>query len=233
MHEKEVWPSALFITLTYSDQFLPENLSVNKAEMQLWLKRLRKTSGKKLRYYVCGEYGELKGRPHYHAIVFGLSSDDIKDIERSWTKGFVTIGTVTSDSCLYVAKYIQKQYASDVNLIGRTRPFALMSKKIGLDWAIKNQDQITSNLEITQQGKKVTLPRYYTQKLGIDAADIKLKKQNDDFDEDIYIIDKIIRKRKDLTDDLLIQEVDKVLKEKDSVRYANTMARRAMKREKL
>ena len=89
---------------------LPENASISKREVQLFFKRLRKSSDKKLRYYACGEYGGRFGRPHYHAIVYGLLPDQetralVKD---TWGLGLVHVGSVTYDSCRYVAQYIRK-----------------------------------------------------------------------------------------------------------------------------
>ena len=48
-------------------------LTLCKRHTQLFWKRLRKNTGIKFSYYLCGEYGHKYGRPHYHAIVW---SDD-------------------------------------------------------------------------------------------------------------------------------------------------------------
>ena len=73
--ELKVSDSAYFITLTYSEENLPEELS--KEHCQKFLKRLRKQNDKyttkKLRYYLAGEYGDKTKRPHYHMIVFNLA----------------------------------------------------------------------------------------------------------------------------------------------------------------
>ena len=66
-----------FITLTYADEFLPISPTkpvptLCKRDAQLFLKRLRKRLTFPIRYYLCGEYGGLNGRPHYHAILFGF-----------------------------------------------------------------------------------------------------------------------------------------------------------------
>ena len=144
-HELEECPDASFITLTYKD--LPENASISKREVQLFFKRLRKSSDKKLRYYACGEYGGRFGRPHYHAIVYGLLPDQetralVKD---TWGLGLVHVGSVTYDSCRYVAQYIQKKIVgrdAAAEYGDREAPFALMSKKIGQKYALKRADQI-------------------------------------------------------------------------------------------
>jgi hypothetical protein len=64
-------PFSYFVTLTYNDESLPDNKSLDKRDAQLWLKRFRKLypSGT-IRYFLVGEYGEKTMRPHYHAVLF-------------------------------------------------------------------------------------------------------------------------------------------------------------------
>lgn len=142
LHERSVHQHAVFITLTYSDRFLPEQGSLSKRDLQLYFKRLRRElermgSESSIRYYACGEYGEKKGRPHYHAIVFGLSHNQSKLIKDCWSRPVLdrqgkmikkngeiiteylcdwsrledkkVIGTVTEKSARYCASYCQKQ----------------------------------------------------------------------------------------------------------------------------
>lgn len=94
-------PKAIFLTLTYNDEHVPCRfdqstgqavLSLNKRDLQLFFKRLRKFSAEKvdvdgkkdfiskeIRYYACGEYGSRTHRPHYHAILYGLDLEDFPD----------------------------------------------------------------------------------------------------------------------------------------------------------
>lgn len=126
VHEAQLHENNAFITLTYAPEKLPEDHSVSKEELQKFFKRLRKTTGKKLRYFACGEYGKQKNRPHYHAIIFGYDFPDrtlysksngnllyrSETLEKCWTKGFSTIGHVTFESCAYVARYVMKKYTN-------------------------------------------------------------------------------------------------------------------------
>lgn len=81
-----------FLTLTYDDEHLTKNQSVDydtgevrevatlvKSDFQKFMKRLRKNYkyDNELRFYMCGEYGTRTKRPHYHVIVFGLKLDDL------------------------------------------------------------------------------------------------------------------------------------------------------------
>ncbi len=124
-HEASLHESNSFITLTYSDEYLPQYKSLKKSDFQKFMKRLREqNSNTKIRYYHCGEYGENFARPHYHACLFNFDFDDkrkhkkTKDgeqlytsetLERLWPFGFSTIGAVTFKSAAYVARYIMKK----------------------------------------------------------------------------------------------------------------------------
>jgi hypothetical protein len=77
-HEASLYENNCFITLTYSEQFLPADRSVSVREFQLFMKRLRKKYGPGIRFFACGEYGEKFSRPHYHACLF---NHDFKDRE--------------------------------------------------------------------------------------------------------------------------------------------------------
>lgn len=172
MHESAYWDHSTFVTLTYSDEHLPKNLSINKADLQKFFKRIRK-AGHKIRYYACGEYGERYGRCHYHAIIFGLRCDH--DFQQYWPFGIVHTGTVTYDSCRYVAQYIDKKYYGEkadeiYTSRGLAVPFQICSQKLGLQYALSDQERIKENLYITSRGVKVGVPRYYKKKLQIDSA---------------------------------------------------------------
>lgn len=124
LHEAQLNDDNCFVTLTYNDANLPADMSVHVREHQLFMKRLRKEYGEGIRFFLCGEYGDLNHRPHYHALLFGL---DFKDkipykqtpqgemlytspsLERVWGKGFAPIGEVTFSSAAYVARYVMKK----------------------------------------------------------------------------------------------------------------------------
>lgn len=91
MFELDHTGKGIFLTLTYNNAHvpigmldneteLPLSYSLDKTDLQKFWKRLRKKfSEKELRYFACGEYGSKTFRPHYHAIVFGLSLEDLPD----------------------------------------------------------------------------------------------------------------------------------------------------------
>lgn len=172
LYELEVYKVGTFLTLTYDDDHLPEDGSVSKRPIQLWMKLLRKDNPKiTIKYYIAGEYGEESLRPHYHAIIFGLPKEYPWD-ER-WKKGMVYAGTVTYGSMRYVSNYLDKDkwltgFEAKERYGNRTLPFRLMSKKLGADYIENNADQVRNNLFIMIQGKKLPVPRYYKKLLGIE-----------------------------------------------------------------
>lgn len=55
-----------------TSSYLP---TVSKTDVQKFLKRLRKNYGKKVRYFICAEYGPKSFKPHYHVLFFFDTSD--------------------------------------------------------------------------------------------------------------------------------------------------------------
>ena len=191
MHEASLHDTNCFITLTYSSDHLPSDNSLNYRHFQLFMKRLRKYAKVPVRFYMCGEYGELGERPHYHACLFGYSFSDLQLVnvspagspiyrsavlESLWTFGFSSIGEVTFESAAYVARYIMKKitgYNSDAHyrdvdlstgeIINRVPEFNRMSLKpgIGARWFEKFTSDVFPHDRVVINGAKSKPPRYY------------------------------------------------------------------------
>lgn len=193
MHEKSTTAHSTFATLTYDDANLPEGGTLDKEQLQLFFKRLRKAiEPNRIRYYSCGEYGERNHRPHYHMLIFGMhpchcrSTNQATDpctcgtrkiLTQAWGLGAVgRCGTVTYDSARYCADYIGKQLIGEDKDFykNKQRPFALMSLGLGRDFLIQNAQQLTEQRGCTIHGAQVGLPRYYAKKLGINWRDIEI-----------------------------------------------------------
>lgn len=173
-HEKNC-----FITLTYSDEFLPKNGSLDKREFPLFMKKLRKYSGEKIRYFHGSEYGEEKMRPHYHALLFGIDFDDkelyairngkklytSKELGKIWNKGFVSVGAVEMESASYVARYsLKKVYKEFEKLPKGLEPEKItMSRKpgIGFRWFQKYKSDVYPDDFIVTNSGRSKPPRYY------------------------------------------------------------------------
>lgn len=169
-----------FLTLTYAED--PGNL--NKTHAQEFIRQLREYfPDRKVKYYMCGEYGEVYFRPHYHFILFGISNSDLlpykigrhkksKVVDKLWKYGFNEISNAEWESIQYVAAYVEKKLKGEKGTEEygfRLPPFSLMSKGIGLEWLKKNEKYVRDNLGITYRGKEVGIPRYYKKKLGLDS----------------------------------------------------------------
>lgn len=129
-----------FVGLTYADEHLPTDGLVSKRALQLLFKRMRRHVS--FRYFAVGEYGGRYGRPHYHALLFGLSqaipsSGGLGVRHRracpcivcsEWGLGQVHAGEVTPESCAYVAGYVEKGKLSDLERF----EFSLMSRNPGI-----------------------------------------------------------------------------------------------------
>lgn len=123
-----------FVTLTYDKEHHPPDGSLRPRDLTLWLKRLRKLIAPlPLRYYACGEYGGDTWRPHYHAALFGLPSNN-PVISLTWLKGFTMAAPLSPQSMAYIAGYVTKKMTQpdDSRLSGRAPEFARMSLRPGI-----------------------------------------------------------------------------------------------------
>lgn len=143
MLEAAQYEDNAFVTLTYSEETLPEDLSVRPAIVSAFVKRLRKYTGHKFRYFACGEYGDQTGRPHYHLALFGFPTcfhgrtrhhlasccTACESIKKAWLYGRIEAGLLTPHSMAYVAGYLNKKMTrdDDPRLEGRRPEFARMS----------------------------------------------------------------------------------------------------------
>lgn len=172
-------PNNSFITLTYDDDHLPPNASLEYEHWQLFAKRCRKRF--KMRYLHCGEYGDEKHRPHYHAILFGqdfaetrvpvtkrgehlvYASSLLADL---WPYGKHEIGSMTLDSAQYVARYTLKKLTGEKGRehYGVRQPeYATMSNRpgIGKRWLEKYLTDVYPEDQVHLNGRTFRPPRYY------------------------------------------------------------------------
>jgi len=167
--------NAHFVTVTYNTDNVPitQNgfMTLVKKDMQDYLKRLRKLQDDKIKYYLVGEYGTIRKRPHYHAIMFNVINTDI--YQKAWNKGDIHIGQVTSASMAYCMKYLDKPMSFKHARDDRQKEFSLMSKKLGenflTDAMKKYYVSDITRLYCTNVGDyKVAMPRYYRDKIYTD-----------------------------------------------------------------
>jgi hypothetical protein len=206
--------NAYFITLTYSDEELPEYIDYDtgeiksnlvKEDLQKFIKRLREkqyrqTKERKFRYYAVGEYGTETDRAHYHLIGFNINRSIVNRLDNIWGHGHVHVGTVTEGSILYVAKYhVNRDMNADEN--GRQKEFATMSKRpaIGHGYITRNQNWHKDNMNsyIIQNGYKKAMPRYYKDKIFQDLDKEMLNNKIEKQMEELYEKQEMEAKRVD------------------------------------
>lgn len=201
MHEAKMSVESHFLTLTYDEENLPRvgNYStLVKQDVQRFLKRLRKSIAPvKLRYYLCGEYGETYGRAHYHVICFldsHTSCDFSVKVADCWPFGFVHFGSVEYNSAAYVARYCtklltgpKKEWYIERNILPE---FSLMSRRpgIGASWLEKYGKEIKVHHNVVVKGRKMSPPRYYRDKI-YDEVDRSIVRNS--------VVDKIVAQIKE------------------------------------
>lgn len=207
LHEKKMHFNSEFVTLTYDDAHLPVNGSLEKRDFQLFMKRLRKSREAlgpegRVRYYMCGEYGDRNGRPHYHALLFNVSFQDKEYFTRNrggdpyfvsdelrelWGLGHVLLAEVNFKTAAYVARYVIKkvrgkdswmQYC-DVDSDGvvsneRLPEYTDMSRRpgIGQTWFEKYGRHAYNFDSVIVNGREMKPPKFYDVKM--EAIDPKV-----------------------------------------------------------
>lgn len=209
------------LTLTYDDEHLPKNKGVDfktgeildvvtlcKEDVQKFLKRLRKAfSG--VRYFMCGEYGSIHERPHYHLILFNIKVEDktyfdtnkkgniqqtSPTIKKIWGKGLISLCPVNYETCEYVARYIMKKQKGKhskelYEVAGKVAEYTAMSRRPGIAFDyyeefLKNDYEKKKTYLATKNGlKQVKNSRYFDKLYDIDnpedMARIKEKRKED------------------------------------------------------
>lgn len=174
VYESKLHVNSCMVTLTY-DSFkngkngvenpVDPNLHVNKRDVQLFFKRLRKRFGNGIKYIACAEYGSRTHRAHYHCILFGVKFDDAAYYKKSkrnhpiymsktltdlWGHGICTIDSVTIKGSIarYCTKYCAKSRSDDT--------FMLCSHKIGFESLRRDFNGISYWVD----GRQYPIPRF-------------------------------------------------------------------------
>lgn len=192
MHEASLHDRNAFITLTYRDETLPEDGSLRYRDFQLFMRRLRKVSPG-VRFFMCGEYGDERARPHFHACLFNCEFADRVPWKRGqsplfrsdtldglWPYGFASVGDVTFESAAYVARYVMKKVTgrarnrldADTGEISdyygdRVPEFCHMSLKpgIGADWLRLFWPEVLQSGKVVMNGVECNAPKFYIRRL--------------------------------------------------------------------
>lgn len=188
VHEASLYDENSFVTLTYREP----RFSLHYPDFQLFMRRLRKEfAPRRIRFYMCGEYGEIGGRAHFHALLFNCGfrdrvllrrtkagSDLFRSavLERCWPHGHSSVGNVTLQSAGYVARYVLKKLTGDGDescydvidpdtgeVFKRVKEFGRMSLRpgIGAAWLRRFWSDVYPRGKVVVGGAEVSPPRYY------------------------------------------------------------------------
>lgn len=204
----KIWLEALshkdkcFITLTYRDD-KNGTQQVEKEELQKFIKRLRKNEKiTNMKYFAAGEYGEKKGRAHYHIIILGWKPDDIKKIngmkskknklmytsekvKKLWGKGIVTVQEFAPKEIGYLTLYLNNN--DSINFWKNKEPITLKRDTINkvkykhginLKYTDKNGNIKYDERKLIKDLSKEELSAYKKDYLK-ETKEIKLNKQNE------------------------------------------------------
>jgi len=156
-------------------------MTLDPRDIVLFMKRLRKKYGPKIRFLQCGEYGDQLNRPHHHILLFGFRFSDeylwrkrdgyrftrSDSLEKLWRLGNCEIGDVTFESAAYVARYITKKITGEQSYDhygSRIPEYITMSRRPGIAsaWYDKFKSDVYPRDEIvTPAGYVQKPPRYY------------------------------------------------------------------------
>lgn len=184
----------IFGTLTIAPAFMhlfDEPHKVKK-QMRLFLERYRKVYGCSFRHYITSEFGEKRGRLHFHFIGFGMLCN-ITELSRIWGFGRVDMQTLKGPQGLtYVSGYITKIVKGD-KLSKESIPFFIDKSQKTMLWVSPGLgkayclDDDIRHFHV-QHGKPVFvrqrdnglpygIPRYYMDKL-FSPIDLSRRKQD-------------------------------------------------------
>lgn len=180
LYEVSRWQNSVFITLTFSDEYLSKFESNPNRAIRLFLDRVRKKYGKQVRHWFCAEHGEENGRLHYHGILFNTPDYGVnyEEYQKLWKYGFLWLGYCNEKTVHYIVKYITKEVTDD-----RELPRIISSKGIGENYLSaenvalhKGEDFLAPYLNIN--GNPIALPRYYYDKIFDDDDKLSLVKES-------------------------------------------------------
>lgn len=220
VHEAQLHRYNCYITLTYNQENLPKYHSLQHEHFALFMKKLRHRVGNdanilggilasnqgqrrkssienktlSARFYQGGEYGDLYGRPHYHAILFGIDFADKQyhgrtkagqkiyrspTLEQLWKHGYSSVGGVSFATAAYISRYIMKKRTGDKKdkyeildpdtgeIAEKKKEYNCMSRApgIGKAWWEKYKADLVHDQVITNSGRKLRPPRFYDKQL--------------------------------------------------------------------
>lgn len=177
-YQKRINPNSItiFLTLTYDETNLPQSREAALNDFRAFVKKISRRQGnERVRFYAVTENGTLKGRLHWHVLLFGFDPSVIskplnKYFDDVWQKGFNSAEYCTPRVFSYVSKYVTK----DLDTFKQDdswKTISVCSKRPSLGMMFFSVDKWRNHLHNTQDfrimidGYAYSLPRYFREKL--------------------------------------------------------------------
>lgn len=204
VHESKLYDFNCAVTLTYDKKNYPVGGRLEYPDFQGFMKRLREWARSrrlpKIRFFVCGEYGEQGHRPHFHAALFNFDFLDKREcgshlyssptLDSLWGKGLAVIGELTPQTAAYIAGYVTKKVSGsgvtkphsviwtdedtgEISEVERRAEFVRMSLRpgIGSEWLKKFYRDVYPRGKVVYAGQEQKPPRYYDRKFAATDED--------------------------------------------------------------
>lgn len=222
VHEAQFHEENYFLTLTFDDDHVPADGSLNTKTIQGFWKRFRKAHPlMRFKYYAAGEYGEKYARPHYHASVFGMELPDLyktfktksgfqmyssPSLEKAWPFGNIYVSDLTFETAAYVARYICKKVLGKgadehYSKLGILPERAWISKGLGKEWHETYKHETYRDNYVSCRGVPSVPPRTYNRWLKESDPDCYRKYELStakSFEEQQKVVEDILSGRYDI-----------------------------------
>lgn len=181
------------LILTYDKPHLGDG-RLHYDHVRAFFKRLRRyveyRYGKTgLKFFVCGEYGDKKKRPHWHMMVFGWKPDKDREefklypsgstkqlrnkslkLQELWRQGYVDVSTFDDTHAFYIARYVQKKFVKGSDLDSTIKqpiedqeycPQKYCSPGLGNEYFFKHMKTFLREGKIEVVGHTYAIPRCF------------------------------------------------------------------------
>lgn len=174
VHEASLYERNCFITLTFDNDHLPALGSLDHSIWQRFMYRFRQKAGNGIRFFMCGEYGEVckscgkskvyckcvkfystLGRPHFHACIYNFDVPDrvlinVRDGINLYSSEFLssvwTDGfSSVGDVTFESSAYVARYMCKKMNGVKGKTHYSRVDKSTGLRYDLKPEYARMSN----------------------------------------------------------------------------------------
>lgn len=173
-----------FVTLTCAPEFYDDFKKSPNVFVRRFLERYRKRYGRSFDHYIVSEYGEKRGRLHFHMVAFGMLCNAI-ELRKLWFYGRVDLQVLKGDEGLgYIAGYVNKKMKEEGDLFvdPNKKSYRWVSPGLGKAYTM-DYDRRSFHIQhghpvpfrMSSNGAPIPLPRYYYDKIfsSIDKYNLK------------------------------------------------------------